>query len=86
MTLHLSQSRDAPPESILVSLLQLLAVLLISGVRSPVRRPLLPDQGRVVCATPVDGFGNGQHKAFPTDTLQHEATPAITNEGLAMRL
>jgi|SRR5215208_3268872 hypothetical protein len=70
---------------VFVSLLPPLAVLLISGVRGPVRRPLLPDQGSVVGTTPTDGFGGGQHKAFPTDTLQHEATWGITNVGLAIR-
>jgi len=70
---------------VFVSLLPPLAVLLISGMRSHLRGPLLPDQGRVVGTTPVDGSGDGQHQAFPTDTLQHEATAGITNVGLAIR-
>ena len=62
--------------NVFVSLLSPLAVLLISGVRSPVRRSLLPNQGRVVGTTPADGFGGGQHQVFLTDTLQHEALRA----------
>src|SRR5215210_7577992 len=37
----------------------------------PVRRPLLPDQGRVVGT--AGGFGGGQHQSFPAVTLHHDA-------------
>ena len=70
---------------VFVSLLPPLAVLLISGVRSHLRRPLLPDQGRVVGTTAVDGSGDGQHQAFPQTQPQHEATAGNTNVGLAIR-
>ena len=58
-------SREVLRPNVFLSLLPPLAVLLILGVRSSVRRPLLPDQGRVVGTPPAEGFGGGQHWAFP---------------------